>query len=250
MQVPSDTSDRPPRPTEQVHSRYTAEDHRVWRTLFERQMALLGPVVSRSYLDALRTVRFTADRIPDFRKVEGLLAPLTGWKLQVVPCISPQREFFEHLAHKRFTATCWLRTMDQLDYIEEPDMFHDVFAHVPLLSDPAYTDFFTGIGALAMRHLDSPAAIEKLGRLYWYTIEFGLIREAGELRIYGAGIISSKGETEHCMSGRAHHRPFDVATIFATPFRTDVFQDTYFIIGSFDELRAALSEMERLLVDR
>lgn len=235
------------RPVRQVYSHYKPQDFQVWKTLFDRQIALLKPLVSEAYLEALERVRFSADRIPDFAEVDRLLAPLTGWKLKVVPNISPQKEFFEHLANKRFTATCWLRTMEQLDYIEEPDMFHDVFAHVPLLSNKAYTDFFAGIGAIALRHIHDPVAIEKLGRLYWFTIEFGLIREAGALKIYGAGIISSKGETQHCLGKGPVHKPFDVATIFGTPFRTDIFQETYFIIDSFDQLEAALPEVERLL---
>ena len=146
------------RPEKQVYSNYTPDDFRVWKKLFTRQMELLKPAVSETYLGALETVNFTADRIPDFQEVNNILIPLTGWSLHVVPCISPQNIFFDFLSRKKFTATCWLRTMEQLDYIEEPDMFHDVFGHIPLLSNPAYCDFFLGLSKLAMEHIDDPMA--------------------------------------------------------------------------------------------
>src|SRR6185369_1617053 len=133
------------RPTEQVYSNYTEEDFQVWKILFERQMFQLKSVVSESFLISLEEVNFTSSKIPDFQEVNETLKSLTGWSLHVVPNISPQKEFFRFLSKKKFTATCWLRTQDQLDYIEEPDMFHDVFAHVPLLSNRSYTDFFKGI---------------------------------------------------------------------------------------------------------
>ncbi len=235
------------RPTEQVYSNYTAEDFHVWKTLYNRQMATLRTTVSQAYLDALNVVGFNANEIPDFKKVDARLKPLTGWGIQVVPNISPQKEFFEFLTKKKFTATCWLRTFEQLDFLEEPDMFHDVFAHVPLLSNKAYCDFFHGIGEIAMEHIDNPKAIEMLGRIYWFTVEFGLIREKGELKIYGAGIISSHGETEHSLHDKTKKFDFDVATIFHTSFRTDIMQDKYCIIDSFDQLYHSLPEIKRLL---
>ena len=166
------------RPTQQIYSDYTAEDFLVWQTLFERQMPHLREHVCAAYLKALDRVGFRADRIPDFAEVDRVLAPLTGWGIHVVPCISPAQEFFSFLAERKFTATCWLRTMAQLDYIEEPDMFHDVFAHIPLISDPAYCRFLEGLGALAAKYGSDPEILELIGRFYWFTIEFGLIREA------------------------------------------------------------------------
>lgn len=171
----------------------------------------------------------------------------TSWSLEVVPNISEQKEFFEFLSKKKFTTTCWLRTMEQLDYLEEPDMFHDVFGHVPLLCNESYVNFFKGISDIALKNMDNPKAIELLGRLYWFTIEFGLIREDGELKIYGAGIISSKGETEHCLSKAAIQLPFDVQTIFNTNYRTDVFQTHYFVIDSFEQLYNSLKQIELVL---
>jgi phenylalanine-4-hydroxylase len=235
------------RPTKQIYRNYTKHDFLVWETLFNRQMKALQPVVSQEYLNALKEVKFTGDRIPDFEELNALLKPLTGWSLQVVPNISPQKEFFQFLSEKKFTATCWLRTMEQLDYLEEPDMFHDVFAHVPLLSNHNYVNFFKGISDIALKHIDDPKAVELLGRIYWFTIEFGLIREENELKIYGAGIISSLGETKHSLSNSSQKLNFDVKRIFETSFRTDILQDTYFVIDSFEQLYNSLPEIEKVL---
>ncbi len=235
------------RPTQQIYSNYTPQDFEVWKTLFNRQLELLKPIVSVEYLNALSIINFTQDKIPDFDEVNTILKSTTSWSLKVVPSISEQKEFFNFLSQKKFTTTCWLRTMQQLDYLEEPDMFHDVFGHVPLLCNQAYVDFFKGISDIALRNMDNPKAIELLGRLYWFTIEFGLIEEAGQLKIYGAGIISSKGETEHCLSEHAKQLPFDIQTIFETDYKTDVFQETYFVIHSFQELYNSLNTVELVL---
>lgn len=236
------------RPSTQIYTDYTAEDFRVWKILFDRQMEILSETVSRNYLDAIKIVNFRNDRIPDFNEVNSTLDNLTGWKLHVVPNISPQKDFFKFLSEKKFTATCWLRSFEQLDYIEEPDMFHDVFAHVPLLSNSSYCDFFKGISDIAMEHIDDPKAIELLGRIYWFTIEFGLIREKGSLKIYGAGIISSNGETKHCLSNESEKVEFDVKKILATDFRTDILQSKYFVIDSFEELYDALPRIKELII--
>jgi len=235
------------RPTTQIYSNYTSEDFHVWKTLFDRQMEILLPIVSKNYLDALEIVNFRNDKIPDFKEVNSTLSNITGWSLHVVPNISPQKEFFEYLAQKKFTATCWLRSFGQLDYIEEPDMFHDVFAHVPLLSNSSYCNFFKGISEIALKHIDDPRAIELLGRIYWFTIEFGLIRENDILKIYGAGIISSNGETKHCLSDASKKIDFDVKRMLSTDFRTDILQDKYFVIDSFDQLYNALPEIKEEL---
>ncbi len=235
------------RPTEQIYAEYTPHDFLVWKTLYDRQMNILTPNVSAAYLDAIKTIRFTNERIPDFSEVADILQPLTGWSLEVVPNISPTPTFFKFLSQKKFTATCWLRSMDQLDYLEEPDMFHDVFGHAPLLSNQPYVDFFKGMSDIALKHIDNQDKIDLLGRLYWFTIEFGMIREQGKLKIYGAGIISSKGETEHCLSEKTTHLPFDVATILNTPYRTDILQDKYFVIDSFEQLYDSLPEIAAFL---
>ncbi|MFL5764048.1 MAG: phenylalanine 4-monooxygenase [Bacteroidia bacterium] len=235
------------RPVKQVYSNYTEHDFLVWKTLFNRQMEILKPIASAEYLDALRQVKFSSEKIPDFGEVAELLKPLTGWSIHTVPSISPQKEFFEFLSQKKFTSTCWLRTMEQLDYLEEPDMFHDVFAHVPLLSNRQYVNFFKGLSDIALKHIDDPHAVELLGRIYWFTIEFGLIIENDEIKVYGAGILSSKGEAVFCMDKKALLIEFDVDLVLHTDFRTDVIQDKYFVIESFDQLYNSLPEIELLL---
>lgn len=235
------------RPTAQIYADYTPHDFLVWKTLFNRQMNILTPNVSAAYLEALNTIRFNDSRIPNFEEVAEILKPITGWSLEVVPNISPTPTFFTFLSQKKFTATCWLRSMEQLDYLEEPDMFHDVFGHAPLLSNEPYVNFFKGISDIALKHIHNQDKIDLLGRIYWFTIEFGMIRENDKLKIYGAGIISSKGETEHCLSEKTTHLPFNVTTIMETPYRTDILQEKYFVIDSFEQLYNSLPEIEAYL---
>jgi phenylalanine-4-hydroxylase len=235
------------RPTTQIYSNYTQEDFSVWGTLFNRQMTSLESTVSKEYLEALDKVQFSSTRIPDFKKVDEILAPLTGWGLEVVPNICPQKEFFEFLSKRKFTATCWLRTMAQMDYLEEPDMFHDVFGHVPLLSNEAYCEFFRGMSNIALQHIDNPLAIELLSRVYWFTIEFGMIREANDLKIYGAGIISSHSETLHSLDKHTRVKDFDVETCLAANYRTDILQEQYFVIDSFEQLYDSLPQIDEHL---
>jgi phenylalanine-4-hydroxylase len=176
--------------------------------------------------------------------VNGILKKQTGWGLHTVPCISEQPDFFNLLSQKQFTATCWLRRKQQLDYLEEPDMFHDVFAHTPLLSNDAYCKFFKAMGDLAMKHINNPTIIEKLGRLYWFTIEFGMIYENRNMKIYGAGIISSSGETKNALSNRVEKFDFSIEKVFSAGFRTDVLQHKYFVIDSFEQLLASVPQIE------
>jgi phenylalanine-4-hydroxylase len=235
------------RPTQQIYSDYTPHDFLVWETLFTRQLDILNPIVSSEYLKALEIVGFRSNKIPDFEEIAKVLSPLTGWSIHVVANICPEKEFFKFLSHKKFTSTCWLRTMEQLDYLEEPDMFHDVFGHIPLLSNKNYVNFFKGISDIALKHIDNPQAIELLARIYWFTIEFGLIKENGKLKIYGAGIISSMGETKQCLSEQVIHYNFDVQQILDTHYRSDIFQDKYFVIESFEQLYNSLGEIEERL---
>jgi phenylalanine-4-hydroxylase len=235
------------RPTEQIYSNYTSEDFEVWKTLYNRQMEILRPSVASSYLEALDTVNFRANHIPDFKEIDTVLGRTTGWAMEVVPNICPQKEFFQFLSAKKFTATCWLRTMAQLDYLEEPDMFHDVFGHVPLLSNQAYCEFFRGISNIALEFIDNPKAIEILSRIYWFTIEFGMMREQGEVKIYGAGIISSHGETLNCLSRQTAKFNYDVWQILHTDYRNDIIQDKYFVMDSFDQLYNSLPEIRSCL---
>jgi len=237
------------RPTTQVYANYTQEDFAVWGLLYNRQTELLRKYASKEYLNALDVIGFSADRVPDFEQIGKALQPLTGWSLVTVPNISEQKEFFTFLSEKKFTATCWLRKMDELDYLEEPDMFHDVFGHVPLLSNTAYTNFFEAVSHIALEHIDNPKAIELLGRIYWFTIEFGLIREEGKLKIYGAGIMSSFGETRNCLSDATEKFDFDVTQILSAEFRTDVMQDKYFVIDSYEQLYESIPEIQTKLAE-
>lgn len=233
--------------TVQIYSDYTLEDFQVWKILFNRQMETLQPYVSASFLEAMEIINFTAERIPDFTETNSILIKITGWQLTVVPELSPAAEFFTFLAERKFTATCWLRSLWQLDYIEEPDMFHDVFAHGPLLANKSYAAFFEKLGKLAIRFLDDEEIVRKIQRIYWFTIEFGLIKENGEEKIYGAGIISSKEETAHVLSGNSIKKPFDIDVIMNHDFRTDILQDTYYVIESFEQLENVLDVLEERL---
>ena len=228
----------------QDYARYTADDQWVWRTLFERQMQALPAVASHRFLEGLPRIHFQTGRIPDFAATNPLLDRAPGWNLVAVPGIVDDRTFFALLAARRFPATTWLRTPAQLDYLEEPDMFHDVFAHVPLLTDRFFADFLQAMGTLALRHLHNAYAVELLSRLYWFTVEFGLINEGDRLRIYGAGILSSAGETKFCLSDEPARRPFDVADILATPYVKDRMQDVYFFIDSYEQLAACVPALE------
>lgn len=232
------------RPLVQQYDKYTTEDFTVWKTLFERQMPVFRRYASEVYLDALREIGFHADAIPKFSDVNQLLSQATGWELVVVPEIVPQREFFMLLAERKFPATCWLRQFSELDYIEEPDMFHDVLGHVPLLINPEYAAFMQAFGQLALQFTNEAESIELLGRLYWFTVEFGLITENGQDKIYGAGILSSPGESLFSMSDKPKKSVFDTEEVLATPFRTDVIQEQYFIIESLAQLMAILPEVE------
>jgi phenylalanine-4-hydroxylase len=228
------------KPAHQVYSNYTPEDFMVWNILFNRQMTNLSATASKDYLDAVKMVGFCEDEIPNFEKINQTLARTTGWKIITVQGICPPAEFFQLLANKTFTCTCWLRTMEELDYLEEPDMFHDVFGHVPLLTNQAYCDFFQSLGVLAVQHIHNQEVIDMLERLYWFTIEFGLIKEEGDLKIYGSGIISSVGETKHALGKASRKHAFNAEAIMHKSFRTDIMQDDYFVIESFKELLGCL----------
>jgi phenylalanine-4-hydroxylase len=234
----------------QNYSKYIAEDFKVWKTLFERQMKILPELASQSYLEAVDLVGFRSDKIPDFKEVNAILKEQSGWQLSVVPNIVPNEEFFPLLSNKTFSATSWLRKMSELDYLDEPDMFHDVFGHVPLLSNPTFCAFFKGLADIAMKYLYDPESIEMLGRMYWFTIEFGLIREDGILKIYGAGILSSHGETKFSLSDEPEHLEFDVASVLEQDYDNMKIQDKYYVIESFEQLFQSLNKIERYVQEK
>lgn len=232
----------------QEYEKYTAEDFEVWRILFERQMKALPGKATQEYLEGIKRVGFVADRIPNFDEVNEHLQKYTGWKIYVVPGLLPNKEFFELMRDGNFCATTWLRKMSQLDYLEEPDMFHDVFGHVPLLTNKPLCKFLEDLSIIALEHIESEIAIELIARLYWYTVEFGLIREPEGLRIYGAGILSSSGETDYSLYSDIPERvPFNVSEILDTPYIKDRYQSKYFVIDSFEQLYASVPEIARLV---
>ncbi len=232
---------------QQQYDTYTPEHFEVWDILFARQMKNLEHTVTGKYVSGLDKIHFNPHRIPDFKAANTLLEEHTGWHIQAVPGIIPDKDFFLLLNQRRFPATCWLRNMTQLNYIEEPDMFHDVFGHIPLLTDKHFCEFLFGLSSIALKHIDNPFAIELMSRIYWFTVEFGLIREEGEVKIYGAGIISSAGETEYSLSTQPKHLPFSVSDVLNSPFHKDRMQEKYFIVESFEQLYHCLPELEREL---
>jgi phenylalanine-4-hydroxylase len=231
----------------QEYEAYTAEDFKVWKILYERQMPNLPKAASQAYLDGVEIVKFTADRIANFEELNKILKETTGWAVQVVPGLIDDDLFFGLLNNRRFPSSTWLRKMEQLDYLEEPDMFHDAFAHMPMLTNQPYVDFLEKLSGIALKHIDDPWAIQLLSRIYWFTIEFGLIRENGELRIYGAGILSSKGETKFSLSDEPAHYPYDVKRIMNQEYWKNKFQDKYFVIESYEQLYNSIPEIEQVL---
>ncbi len=231
----------------QDYEAYTAEDFKVWKILYERQMPNLPKAASQAYLEGVKTVNFNADLIANFEELNKILKETTGWAVQVVPGLIDDDLFFGLLNNRRFPSSTWLRKMEQLDYLEEPDMFHDAFAHMPMLTNQPYVDFLEKLSGIALKHIDDPWAIQLLSRIYWFTIEFGLIRENGELRIYGAGILSSKGETKFSLSDEPVHYPYDVKRIMNQEYWKNKFQDKYFVIESYEQLYNSIPEIEAVL---
>jgi phenylalanine-4-hydroxylase len=220
---------------EQDWAAYTPEQHDRWRRLYERQARLLPGRASEVFIASLDKMN-AADGIPVFARTNEALAKATGWQLVAVPGLVPDWTFFDHLANRRFPVTVWLRDESEFDYIVEPDVFHDFFGHVPLLFNPVFADYLQQYGLGGMKALNCDA-LKFLARLYWYTVEFGLIREPQGLRAYGAGILSSGGEIEYCLKDPKPRRiPLDIERTMRTLYKIDSYQETYFVIDSFRQL--------------
>ncbi len=214
----------------------TAEDHWVWDTLFARQQTLLHGRAVSAFEEALEVLHLSRPGVPNFDELNEKLHARTGWTVVAVPGLVPDDVFFHHLSQRRFPAGNFIRQAKQLDYLQEPDVFHDVFGHVPLLAQPAVADFMQALGELGLQALDS-GALHRLARLYWYTVEFGLAREDGALKIYGAGILSSFGESHYSLeSAKPHRLAFDLHRVLRTRYRTDSFQHSYFVIDRFEDV--------------
>ncbi|UUX94734.1 phenylalanine 4-monooxygenase [Aquabacterium sp. J223] len=217
---------------------HSPQEHAVWSTLFRRQAALLPGRACRAFLQGLDTLPLSHDRIPDFRRLSDTLMKRTGWQVVAVPGLVPDAVFFDHLAHRRFPAGRFIRGADSLDYLQEPDVFHDVFGHVPLLLNPVMADYMQAYGEGGLR-AQALGKLDQLARLYWYTVEFGLLREDGALRLYGAGIASSYAESRFALDSASPHRlRFDLERVMRTRYRIDDFQEAYFVLDGLDELLA------------
>lgn len=219
----------------QAFESYTAQDHETYRRLYERQSALLPGLASEAFIAALPALG-VKDRIPRFEEINERLYKATRWEIVAVPGLIPEVPFFSLLANRKFPVTDWIRTPEEFDYIVEPDIFHDLFGHVPLLFNPVFADYVQryGQGGLKAHGL---GACEMLSRLYWYTIEFGLIRERCGLRAYGAGILSSSGELPYAVQSPEPQRlPLQLERTMRTRYKIDTYQQTYFVIDSFEQL--------------
>lgn len=234
----------------QNYENYTPEDQKVWNILFDRQFPSLPKAATKEFLIGLDKVSFTGNAIPNFEETNKVLLELTGWEIYAVPGIVEDGLFFDLMANRKFPATTWVRKMSELDYLEEPDMFHDVFAHIPLLANQAFVDFLQAISKFGQEWIDDEWGIHLLSRIYWYTIEFGLIREDGEVKIYGAGVLSSSGETKYSLSNEPNHFEYDVDKILDTPYRKNSMQDSYFIIDSYEQLFESLPEIKAKIEQR
>jgi phenylalanine-4-hydroxylase len=223
---------------------FTAADHHVWDTLFARQVAMLPGRASDAFLRGLDVLRLSKPGIPDFAELSERLMAATGWRVVAVPGLIPDDVFFDHLANRTFVAGNFIRSANSLDYLQEPDVFHDVFGHVPMLADPVFADYMAAYGRGGQR-AGSLGALKRLARLYWYTVEFGLVEEAGGLRIYGAGIVSSHGESMFALDDPSPNRiRFDLQRVMRTEYRIDDYQQSYFVVPSFDALRRVTVETD------
>lgn len=221
---------------DQGYTQYTPQEHAVWRTLFERQTKLLPGRACDEFVAGMRALPIGAEGIPDFRRLSDVLIKHTGWQVVAVPGLVPDDVFFDHLAHRRFPAGRFIRKLDELDYLEEPDVFHDVFGHVPMLMNPTIADYIQayGVGGLRAQRL---GVLDKLARVYWYTVEFGLVAQHGGLRIYGSGIASSFTESVFALDDPSPNRiRFDLMRVMRTTYRIDDFQETYFVLRHLDDL--------------
>jgi phenylalanine-4-hydroxylase len=221
---------------DQQWAAYTRAEHDTWRTLFERQKTLLPRYACREFIEGIARLPMHANEIPNFNDINEALNAQTGWTIVAVPGLVPDEVFFNHLAHRRFPSGNFIRSADSLDYIEAPDVFHDVFGHVPMLMNPAIADFIQAYGEGGMR-AHQLGVLPLLARVYWYTVEFGLVKENEALKVYGAGIASSFSETQFAIDDTSPNRiAFDLPRVMCTEYRIDDFQETYFALDSLDDL--------------
>jgi phenylalanine-4-hydroxylase len=236
----------------QNYAGYTEENQETWRVLYDRQMAFLANNASEVYLSGARSINLVRDHIPYLegpQSVNTFLMPLTGWQSKAVPGYLPAKAFFACLARREFPTTIVIRSRESIDYLPEPDIFHDIFGHVPLHADPVFADFLQTYGRAAVS-TDDPHHTERLARLFWFTVEFGLIREGGRHRLYGSGLISSPGESAHALDSKdVDRRPFDLEMVCNTSFEIDHYQPILYVLESFDQLRDAMNTYAQRILD-
>lgn len=236
----------------QQFEKYTREDLAVWSLLFKRQVKNLKQKACSAYLESLEKMQdvLNPNELPNFERINHWFKKNTGWEIYCVPGLIDVDDFFDLLAEKKFPSSTWLRSKDKLDYLEEPDMFHDIFGHVPLLCNPSYSRFVHEFGILGKQFSHDSRILQELQRLYWFTIEFGLITEEGEPRIFGAGIISSFHESISSLSGKeVTHLTFELETIIQTDFCTSELQQTYFVINDLEQLETAVKNLSNKLTN-
>jgi phenylalanine-4-hydroxylase len=225
---------------------YTPEEHETWGILYERRMKELLHTGSRVFLEGAETIGLCRDCVPELADVNRRLGARTGWRSMAVRGFIPAREFFGCLAQRMFPTTIIVRPREQLEYLPEPDIFHDVFGHVPLHADPVFGDFLQAFGRAAMK-ARSDEDMTRMARLFWFTVEFGLVHEGGRTKVYGSGLISSIGDAANALGPRCDRRPFDLDAVMAQHFEIDKFQDVLFVVDSFEQLFHAVKEAERRL---
>ena len=246
--LPGDQIDVDSMSITQHWDRYSEEDHEVWRVLFVKRMQQLETAASNVFLTGMRAINLRPDSVPKLSEINSRLAPLTGWSSHGVPGYLPAKAFFAYLAQRKFPTTITVRPKTSMDYLPEPDIIHDVFGHVPLHADPIFADFLQTYGQAAL-HTNDPNHTDRLARLFWFTVEFGLIHEDGRLKLYGSGLISSEGEGHHSLkSTEVDRRPFDLKRVCDTTFEIDHYQPILYVLESFEQLRDAMnSYAERIL---
>lgn len=235
--------------TEQHCEQYTDEQHAVWAELVQRRWPQLESYACREYLEGYEFIGLKNDRLPNLGEITERLRPRTGWGTTPVSGFLPSDAFFEMLDARMFPTTTWLRSRDSLAYTPEPDIFHDVFGHVPMHAHRVFADFLQHYGSVCARIKDAET-LERLGRLFWYTVEFGLIREKGSVKVYGSGVISSHGECTNVIEGGCRVKDFNLQEVLNTPVRVDKIHSLLFAIESFDQVYEAMHEAEKQLAAR
>ena len=228
---------------EQDYWAYTDEQHAVWTELVERVLPQLEKHAAHEYLDGLQIIGLQKDRLPNLKAISARLEPRTGWNSTPVSGFLPAPAFFEMLAARRFPTTTWLRNRDSLEYTPEPDIFHDVFGHVPMHAHKVFADFLEHYGRVCAS-IEDQSVLEKLGRLFWYTVDFGLIHEQNEIKVYGSGLISSHGECTNVMEGHCAVHDFSLDEVINTPVKVDELHKLLFAVHSFDQIFEAMHEAE------